>query len=381
MTPRYHTSANVKSSYSPLHKAPSFTTRVPFVSHKITSTTEKDTTCPPVLLEARLIPHINRNEKRTEKRTQTLRGTQPLHADDPNECDDPTVQVPPNTILYGTAVPVFGKQTFNKTVYQVKVIKSGSTMLDVVRFQYPHVHKHYKESRLARYGVRARQTAQRRYDNVRRARARMTQLVHANWPKMAAKYTAPCFVTLTFKRDGEIDIAHKSQHQHQMRLIKAYHERMAVMFPDLRFIWVKELHKDGEHVHFHVLYFNLGYNTYEQMNKAWPHGYVTVDRVKGGLKDIGKCAGYLAKYMGKTDPHDTNTKLYVPSQNLLKPEEHYHPMDVHAILKEWAHVPYKQTIRHNPYTNEFVVHRKYLLGAPPDTEKAPITEPSVQVAL
>jgi len=151
---------------------------------------------------------------------------------------------------------------------------------------------------------------------------------------------------------------------------------MSAMFPNLRYVWVKELHKDYEHVHFHVLYFNLPWNTHEQMNNAWPYGFVSVERVRGGTKDLQKCAGYMAKYLGKQNPEDTEKKLYVPSQNLALPITYYHPLDVAVLLQECEGVtPYAKTLK-NPYTGENITYERYVI-----TEKPPVGSCSVHVGM
>jgi hypothetical protein len=141
------------------------------------------------------------------------------------------------------------------------------------------------------------------------------------------------------------------------------------MFGDLKFIWVRELHKDGLNVHFHILYFNLPHNTQEQLETAWPHGWIKAERCRTGREDMQKVAGYLAKYMGKQVTEQTEVRLFTPSQNLEQPITYYDPLDVIALMSEFKNA---QRIKHwpaeNPYTHEQIIYETYLM--PPTANAA-----------
>ncbi len=352
------------------------------MSQNICSATFRDSTDSSVPMGARINPHICSDTRFTfGKGALSLRATD-LEFDDNTTEGVARANVTPKHI-FSSGVPVFGTQYGDQTTYQVKATKCGRTMLNVVRYQRPHVYTEKRTATRVPRDVLRSGGAERRADNVKRARATLTQLVHTNWPHWTHAYSTPVFVTLTFRRDGEYaDIAHKDNHKEQMKLLRRYHQEMRKMFGDLRYVWVKELHKDGEHVHFHILYFNLGFNTHEQMDKAWPHGYVRTERIRTGKKGIAKCAGYLAKYMGKNTPDKNERKLYRPSHNLEYPTTYYAPYDVHALLLDWQHVRPVRTIKQNPYTGEYIVYERYIdPDVLPDTEKPPFQEVSVQVAL
>ncbi len=69
------------------------------------------------------------------------------------------------------------------------------------------------------------------------------------------------------------------------------------------YVWVPELHADGERFHLH---FALGrYIHYTAIRRAWGHGFVHITLLgdlpvgAGTLGEARKAAGYLSKYMGK----------------------------------------------------------------------------------
>lgn len=73
----------------------------------------------------------------------------------------------------------------------------------------------------------------------------------------------------------------------------------------LPYVWVPELHKDGQRFHAHV-----GLNRYVRKDliaACWPHGFVDVRRIRvrhgNGAGDLAKsrqAANYLSKYVAKT---------------------------------------------------------------------------------
>jgi hypothetical protein len=69
------------------------------------------------------------------------------------------------------------------------------------------------------------------------------------------------------------------------------------------YLWVPELHADGERYHVHLA---VGrYVHYRLMRQVWPHGFVHIKRLSdlpfgsGTLGEARLAARYLAKYVGK----------------------------------------------------------------------------------
>jgi hypothetical protein len=68
------------------------------------------------------------------------------------------------------------------------------------------------------------------------------------------------------------------------------------------YVWVPELHKDGQRLHAHI-----GFGQYikkDRLQSCWPHGFVDIRRIR--VRDAGstteqasRVAFYVAKYVGK----------------------------------------------------------------------------------
>lgn len=99
--------------------------------------------------------------------------------------------------------------------------------------------------------------------------------------------------------------------------------------PDLRYLWVAELHKSGR-IHFHALFYNYnGLLTLAEKKsdysrqifniQNWNFGFSTAVQID----DLTKVASYMKKYITKDMLKITNKKRFATSRNLIKPDKEY----------------------------------------------------------
>jgi hypothetical protein len=83
------------------------------------------------------------------------------------------------------------------------------------------------------------------------------------------------------------------------RFIRRLRHHLGARFP---YVWVLELHKDGERLHVH-----LGVARFipkADLEALWPHGFIDIRRIRTKASDgeraqTQKAAHYLSKYVGK----------------------------------------------------------------------------------
>jgi len=98
--------------------------------------------------------------------------------------------------------------------------------------------------------------------------------------------------------------------------------------PDLKYLWVAELHKSGR-IHFHALFKNYNGTLHDtkktKQNRKiynllkWQYGFSTAVEID----NIGKVASYIQKYISKDMLKIGNKKRFASSRNLLKPKVDY----------------------------------------------------------
>ena len=111
------------------------------------------------------------------------------------------------------------------------------------------------------------------------------------------------FLTLTFDRNKLDSSNYNLLCDKVSKWLNNLHSRYA---PDLKYLIVPELHKDGKHYHFHGLLANIGnitlkdsgikkngHTIYNMSN--WKYGFSTVTKVK----DSNKVSSYITKYITK----------------------------------------------------------------------------------
>ena len=138
--------------------------------------------------------------------------------------------------------------------------------------------------------------------------------------------------------------------------------------PDLKYIFVPELHKDKKKWHFHGLFTDIGNiplvfsgkvcvgkYTYDYARKPyatkifnlplWKYGFSTATRIR----DSAKSCSYITKYISKDLTHVLKNKhRYVSSQNLNTPIERVYNIDYDVLAdimrRNMHHIDYVSNI-------------------------------------
>lgn len=142
--------------------------------------------------------------------------------------------------------------------------------------------------------------------------------------EIARANTWEYFLTITFDRKKIDSSNYDLLCKKVSKWINHIRERYA---PDLKYLLVPELHKDGVHYHFHGLLSNIGdmkltdsavkirgQQIYNLEN--WKYGFSTVSKIKNS----GRASSYLVKYITKElCAVSTGKKRYWCSRNLDRP--------------------------------------------------------------
>lgn len=165
--------------------------------------------------------------------------------------------------------------------------------------------------------------AEKRQDNVRRARMAFRRLAVAN----LGEFDCPVFVSLTYAENQERpEIAYSD--------FRAFAKRLRTAFGShLRYIAVPEFQKRGS-IHFHALVWGIEPSVVAQerrtrvVAKIWGKGFVDLKQTDGNHK----IASYMSKYMSKSfvDKRLVQHKAYLFSQNCLRPV-----VDKNAIVSSY----------------------------------------------
>lgn len=161
------------------------------------------------------------------------------------------------------------------------------------------------------------------------------------------------FITLTFDRQK----TDASDYDEVVKKLTQYlnNFRKRGKCPNLKYLIVPELHKDGKNYHFHGLLSNCdrlhfaysGHNDRKSGKpifniRDWTLGYTTATRVE----DSGKVSSYITKYITKaTVNYLKNKKRYYASQNIRVVEPEYYIEDEEDFQKLYAdRITYCKTI-------------------------------------
>lgn len=156
------------------------------------------------------------------------------------------------------------------------------------------------------------------------------------------------FITLTFKRDAKVDVYNYAD---CVKKITKWLNNQRCKCPDLKYLVVPEMHKDGA-FHFHGLIANCDGLTFSDSgrvaigNKAykrtkenqhfptiynmdnWKYGYSTATTVVSSCKS----ASYICKYITKDLIQGIGKRRrFYPSNNLDLPEESEHFFDMDSL--------------------------------------------------
>lgn len=166
--------------------------------------------------------------------------------------------------------------------------------------------------------------------------------------KYAQANTWQYFVTLTFKRDGKVNVY---DYADCVKKLTVWLNNQRKKCTDLKYLFVPEMHKDGA-FHFHGLIANCDGLTFSDSgrvaigNKAykrtkenqhfpiiynmdnWKYGYSTATAVVSSCKS----ASYICKYITKDLIQGIGKRRrFYPSNNLDLPEESEHFFDMDSL--------------------------------------------------
>lgn len=243
-------------------------------------------------------------------------------------------------------------------------VKKAGNRYTLTKFEKPvrirSMKDHHKK---ARTYVR---TNEKRKDNLQRAKTRIEDLVHTNWPTQPERYKAPVYIVLTYKDTDLAQPENRHIHlQHQRDFIRGLRKRFG---KDIKYVSTLELQNKNNRnaVHFNICVFNLPYHEMHQIIELWPHSspeQVFMRRQKTGYKGGKKNAQALTRYMNKlirymdkdlSEVAGYYEKTYLPSQGLKQPSKYTRPDTVKPILemleneKEWER-QWTSSPRYIPY--------------------------------
>ena len=166
--------------------------------------------------------------------------------------------------------------------------------------------------------------------------------------KYAQANTWQYFVTLTFKRDSDVDVYDYSE---CVKKLTAWLHNQRRKCPNLKYLFIPEMHKDGA-FHFHGLIANceglifsdsgrvaIGNKAYKRTKENqhfptiynmdnWKYGYSTATAVVSSCKS----AAYICKYITKDLIQGIGKRRrFYPSNNLDLPEESEHLFDMDSL--------------------------------------------------
>lgn len=166
-------------------------------------------------------------------------------------------------------------------------------------------------------------------DNINRSKMALRRLINSNSGK------GDLFVTLTYK-DNMVDI--KQGKDDFKKFIKRWNYRRKKEGKDkLKYVYVVEFQKRGA-VHFHVIFFNVGFIDNSDLSSIWKNGFVKVNKID----NVDNVGSYVVKYMDKSleDNRLDSSDLYGRSKgNLKESVEIKEPTSVGALMSM-----YKDTI-------------------------------------
>lgn len=158
-------------------------------------------------------------------------------------------------------------------------------------------------------GVGKRKTDnKKRADKINESKMNLRRLINSNVNPFSK------FVTLTFEENlTDIDEA-KRRFKVFVRTLNR--KRKKGNKENLKYIYVVEFQERGA-VHFHCIFFNLGFVKNEELQKIWGQGFTKINRIK----DVDNVGAYVVKYMQKDliDDRLNGKDLYGRSRGLKKP--------------------------------------------------------------
>lgn len=222
-----------------------------------------------------------------------------------------------------------------KQVYKKKAIISGD-VIEIVSYEEPIVRGIDRNNKMA---VGKKKTGDvKRKDNIDKSKKELRRIVNANVTGN------DLFITLTYS-DNMQDID-KGKKDYKKFVMRWNYRRKKEGKGSLKYVYVVEFQERGA-IHFHCVFFGVGYIQKSELFKLWGHGFVDVKKID----HVDNVGAYLVKYMSKAleDSRVSNKDLYGRSKgNLENPVEVITPNEV-ALIEGL----YKNNIVYNSsYTSE-----------------------------
>lgn len=187
--------------------------------------------------------------------------------------------------------------------------------------------KNYSEDQYYNYSVPCKGgkragAVQKRSDKINEAKIRLRRLINANVVPSSK------FVTLTFKDNIE-DVKTAKNHFKKF-VMRLNYLRKKEGKGNLKYIYVVEFQKRGA-VHFHCIFFNMGYVKNSDLQLIWRFGYVRINIIK----NVDNVGAYVVKYMQKDLVNEglKGFDLYGRSRDLREPVEIKEPSQVGKLIE------------------------------------------------
>lgn len=204
-------------------------------------------------------------------------------------------------------------------IYNKKAIISGN-IVEIIYYQIP-VFEGYENKSTGK--KKTKSDTKKRTNNINQSKMKLRRLINSN---ITGK---DLFITLTYA-DNMCDIdAGKDDFK---KFIKRWnYQRKKKSLDALQYVYVVEFQKRGA-VHFHCIFFNVGFILNSELNSLWGNGFVKVNKID----KVDNVGAYVVKYMQKDliDSRLNGKDLYGRSKgNLSEPLEVKNPQEV-AVLED-----------------------------------------------
>lgn len=171
-------------------------------------------------------------------------------------------------------------------------------------------------------GKKSTQAKKKDY-NIKRSALKLRRLINCNCGEN------DLFITLTYK--DNLEDVKKGKEDFKNFIKRWNYQRKKKKEKPLKYVYVVEFQKRGA-VHFHCIFFNVGYIKKKELSELWGLGFVKVNKID----HVDNVGSYVVKYMEKdlVDDRLNNSDLYGRSRgNLDEPVIIKNPQEL-AILEE-----------------------------------------------
>lgn len=233
------------------------------------------------------------------------------------------------------------------TFYNKKAIISNN-VIEIVEYK-ENVCEGFKVTN-AHGGKKKGTNTKKRSNNINQSKMALRRLINAN---VTGK---DLFVTLTYK-ENMLDIG-EGKKDFKKFIMRWNYRRKKEGLDALRYVYVVEFQKRGA-VHFHCIFFNVGYISNKNLNALWGKGFVKVNKID----KVDNVGSYVVKYMEKDliDDRLNSRDLYGRSKgNLKDPVITKNPQEVEALERFLKN----NLVYSNAYDSEYygqVTYKQYNL--------------------